>query len=367
MKVPYLDLKRQYKHIKPEIQTAINRVLDSQFFILGSEGEMFEKEFAKYLHCRFTVGVNSGTDALVLSLLALEVGKGDEVITTPNSFIATASSITDVGAIPIFADIDPKTYQIDVDQIPKLITKKTKAILPVHIYGAPCDITRIVKIAKKYNLSVVEDACQAHGTTLYNKKVGTFGDLGVFSFYPGKNLGAYGDGGAICTNNKKLYEKLIKLRNYGQKKKYYHESMGKNSRLDEVQAAVLRVKLKHLGTWNTKRNILAKVYKINVKNGTFQETIKDGYSNYHLFVIESPERDALHKFLAKRGVITLIHYPVPIHLQECYQNLGYKRGDFKKTERLAKRILSLPMYPELTIKEIEHTAHLINTFHSQNF
>lgn len=364
MKIPYLDLKKQYRLIKKEINSSIQNVLSSQMFILGEQGRSFEKEFANYLGVRYAVGVNSGTDALIISLLALGIGPGDEVITTANSFIATASSITEVGAKPVFVDIDRNTYQIDEDKISKSITKKTRAIIPVHIYGAPCEIDRIMKIAKTNNLLVIEDAAQSHGAMLSGKKTGTFGDLSIFSFYPGKNLGAYGDAGSVCTNSRKLYEKLILLRNYGQKKKYFHSVMGKNSRLDEIQAAVLRVKLKYLNGWNRKRNQIAHLYRNKLKGIACQKIIDQGFSNYHLFVIESPKRARLREFLYKNGVSTLIHYPIPIHLQKCYRNLGFKLGSLPFTERLGKRILSLPIYPELKESEVNYIAKLINEFHT---
>ena len=363
MKISYLDLVRQYQTIKNKINQEIQNVLSSQKFVLGDVGRSFENEFARYLGVKYVVGVNSGTDALIISLLALGIGQGMEVITTANSFIATASSIVEVGAKPVFADINRKTYQIDPASIERLITKRTKAIIPVHIYGAPCEIDKILKIARENNLYVIEDAAQAHGTKLAGRKIGTFGDLAIFSFYPGKNLGAYGDAGAISTNDRKLYEKLILLRNYGQRKKYFHVIMGKNSRLDEIQAAVLKVKLKYLNKWNKKRNQIAELYKNKLKGVNYQKMIKNGKSNYHLFVIETSKRNRLQEYLNKNGVTTLIHYPIPIHLQKCMRYLRYKKGSLPNTEKLCKRILSLPIYPELKKSEVNRIIKLINSFH----
>lgn len=361
-KVPFLDLKAQYKGIKPEVDEATGRVLSSQHFILGSELEAFEKEFAEYLGCKYVVGVNSGTDGLKLALLALGVGKGDEVITTPFSFVATTLAITEVGAIPIFVDIDPATYQINPAGIEKKISNKTKAILPVDLYGAPCDMEAIMAIARGHKLAVVEDACQAHGAKIKNGFAGTFGDVGVFSFYPGKNLGAYGDGGAICTENENLYKKLLALRNYGQRVKYHHDTLGVNSRLDEIQAAILKVKLKYLNNWNKERNLVAQRYQEALKKYKLQQINSDFFSCYHLFVLESDRRDELIRYLGERGVQTLVHYPVPIHLQKCYEYLGYRPGDFPLSEKAANRIISLPIYPELEFDQQNYIIQLLNAF-----
>lgn len=348
MIIPFLDLKAQYQTIKPEIDDAIARVIQSQSFILGKELEEFEKEFANYLGIQYVVGVNSGTDGLILSLMSLGIGEGDEVITQPNSFIATTTAITQVGAIPVFVDCDSDTYQIDVNKIEEKINVKTKAILPVHLFGAPCEIDKIKEIARKHKLYLIEDACQAHGSAFNKKKLGTFGDLGVFSFYPGKNLGGYGDGGAVVTDSKALYEKLLSLRNYGQRKKYFSESFGLNSRLDEIQAAVLRVKLKYLDKWNSKRNIIAEKYANELKGYKIQRVIDKGISNYYIFSIEVENRENLQKCLDENNIGTLIHYPVPIHLQKVNKWLGYKVGDFSVAEKVATKILSLPMYPEIS-------------------
>lgn len=362
--IPYLDLYRQYVVIEDEIDIAIKRVLNNQSFILGQELEAFESTLANYLDVKYVVGVGSGTDGLVLAFMALGIGKGDEVITPVNSFIATTLAITEVGATPIFTDVDPQTYQMSINDLSSKITKRTKAILPVHLYGAPSDITSIINIALKNDLHVVEDACQAHGATVNGKKVGTYGSMGVFSFYPGKNLGAYGDGGAICTNNEQIYNILRKLRNYGQTKKYFHDDIGKNSRLDEIQAAVLTVKLKHLSNWNRKRNAKANHYRKLLEDIKTQFVPRDDYSVYHIFTVEHERRDELKMYLAGQGIQTQIHYPVPIHLQKCYRYLGHKKGDFPIAEGVAGRILSLPIYPELKNVEVEYIAKEINHFHS---
>jgi len=362
MSVPFVNLKAQYKSIKPEIDTAIKRVISGQNFILGSELEAFEKEFANYLDTRYVVGVNSGTDGLILALLALGIGKGDEVITPANSYVATTTAIVFVGARPILVDCDPNTYQIDVKRVEKAITKKTKAILPVHLYGAPAPLDKLQIIAKRNKLFLIEDACQAHGATFRNKKLGTFGDIGVFSFYPSKNLGAYGDGGALATNDPKLYNQLLKLRNYGQTKKYHHDSFGINSRLDEIQAAVLRVKLKHLDKWNRERTQRANIYKKLLKVKKTQEILDNRKSSYYLFVIESENRDELQKYLLEKEIHTLIHYPIPIHLQKAYSYLGYKKGNFPYTEKIAEEILSIPLYPDLKKTSQEYIIDSINKF-----
>lgn len=362
MKIAFLDLKRQYKSIKKEIDTAVKGVIDRQYFILGEELKNFESEFSEYLKVKYTVGVNSGTDGLILALRALGIGKGDEVITQTNSFIATTLAITELGAAPVLVDVNPDDYQIDINQVKKAITKKTKAILPVHLYGNLCDIHELKKIAKTNGIFLVEDACQSHGSFVGKKMTGSFGDIAVFSFYPGKNLGAYGDGGAVVTNSSKIYEKLLKLRNYGQTIKYHHDTLGVNSRLDEIQAAILRVKLKHLNKWNKQRNQIAMQYRRLIKGYSFQDIRPGNTSNYHIFNILCDQREKLMVYLSQMGIGTLIHYPIPIHMQKCYEYLGYKEGDFPVSENLAKKEISLPMYPELKKQEIEYIAKKINEF-----
>lgn len=365
MAIEFVDLKRQFAGIKSEINSSIAKILKSQYFVLGVELQKFETSFGLYLKTPYVVGVDNGSDGLILILKALGIKKGDEVITPVNSYVSTTFAITEIGATPIFVDVNPNTHQLNIDQVKKKITKKTRAILPVHLYGAPCDIDLLVDICKQKKIFLVEDACQAHGSTLRNKKLGTFGIAGVYSFYPGKNLGAYGNGGAVVTWDRNIYNKLLKLRNFGQNKRYYHESVGGNSKLDDIQAAVLTVKLRHLNTWNKRRAHLAKLYTKNLRHVTMPTIRKDAQSNHHLFVIETNKRDALQKYLFKHGILAQIHYPVPIHLQKCYKYLGYKKGSFPVAEQLANTILSLPLYAELTDKEVAHIANKVNSFYEK--
>ncbi|WP_445475520.1 DegT/DnrJ/EryC1/StrS family aminotransferase [Methanococcoides methylutens] len=365
MKVPFVDLKRQYISIKDEIDTGINNVLENTQFILGENVAAFEEEFAHYCGAKYAIGVASGSDALTLSLKALGIGEGDEVITVPNTFIATVDAISRNNAKPVFVDIDPETYNIDVTKITEKITEKTKAIIPVHLYGQPTDMDPILKIAEEYNLKVIEDACQSHGAEYKNKRVGSLGDVGCFSFYPGKNLGAYGDGGIIVTNKFEMAEKIKMLRNYGQRVKYYHDFIGFNSRLDEVQAMILRKKLKYMDKWNGMRKSHASEYEEllnDLPDVTLPSEQNDRTHVYHLYVIQSPKRDALQKWLSSNGIATGIHYPVPIHLQQAYRELGYQEGDFPVTEEYAKNILSLPMFPELTTDEVNYVCQRVKEF-----
>ena len=362
--IPVLDLKQQYRSIKNEIDDAINSVLENGWFILGKNVQEFEKEFARYCNTKFAVGVGSGTDALHLSLLAFDIGHGDEVITTPLSAIATSFSITYTGAKPVFVDIDPETYNIDVKKIEEKITDKTKAIIPVHLYGQPSDLDPILKIAKKHNLILIEDACQAHGALYKGKKVGSFGDISTFSFYPTKNLGCYGDGGIILTNNKQIYEKILLLRDYGQKERYHHSILGFNSRLDEIQAAILRVKLKKLDEWNNLRRKNAKLYNELLENSNVITPIEKEYAKhvYHLYVIRSKKRDKLRQWLKSKGILTDIHYPIPIHLQEAYKLIDHKKNILPIVEEYVSEILTLPMSPELKGEEIRKIASAIDSF-----
>ncbi len=373
LQIPLVDLKRQYSIINEEVDKRVKSVLESGSFILGTEVRRFEGEFAAFCGAEHAIGVSSGTSALSLSLLALGINQGDEVITTPNTFIATAGAISHSGAIPFFVDIDPTTYNMDVSQIESAITSRTRAIIPVHLYGQAAEIDAILEIADKYHLKVVEDACQAHGAEYKGKRVGAFGDVSAFSFYPGKNLGAYGDAGAVVTNNKGLAEKIRLLRDHGSLKKYCHEVIGYNHRLDEIQAAILSIKLKYLDDWNAKRGRNAEIY-----NQYLQELVDEGLvitpkekgyikHVYHLYVIQVDEsvRDKLLKHLNANGIGAQIHYPIPIHLQNAYNHLGYKDGNFPVTEKLVKRIVSLPMFPELGEKEIEYITGEIETFLKQ--
>jgi len=350
MKIPLVDLKAQYEVIREEIQEALNRVLVSTQFILGEEVTKFEEEFAQFCNAKYCVGVNSGTDAIYLALRALGITLKDEVITVSHTFIGTTEPIGLVGAKPVFVDVNPGTYTIDVSKIKEVITERTKVIIPVHLYGHPCDMDGILKIAQQYNLKVIEDCAQAHGAEHKGKRVGEIGDVGCFSFFPGKNLGAYGDGGAIVTDNEEIIRKVKMLRNHGRMKKYEHEFEGVNSRLDTIQAAILRVKLRHLEDWIEKRIQKAEIYNELLKDCNEIATpkiITDVKHVYHIYVIRVKNRDKIQQKLKEKGIATGIHYPIPLHLQPAYKYLGYKKGDFPITEKISEEILSLPIYPEL--------------------
>ena len=351
--ITFVDLKGEYAEIRREITQAIQRVLKNGWFILGGEVERFEEAFSEYVGAKYGIGVNSGSDALFLALKALGIGEGDEVITVSHTFISTADAIVRNGAKPVFIDIAPETYCIDVSGLEAKITNKTRAILPVHLYGHPADMEPIMEIAKRYNLAVVEDACQAHGVEYKGRKAGSIGDVGCFSFYPIKNLGAYGDGGMVVTDNEELAVELKMLRNYGQPQKYHHDFIGINSRLDEIQAAVLRVKLKYLDEWNEKRRGVAKLYDELLGNSPVITPVERQYAKhvYHLYVVRYKERDRLQQDLLENGIQTQIHYPIPVHRQEAY--LGLFGGvNLTTTERICREILSLPMHPFLGEDEI---------------
>jgi dTDP-4-amino-4,6-dideoxygalactose transaminase len=370
--VPFIDLKRQYKEIEGEILSATQRVYEKGRFILGEEVSAFEEEFSHYCGVRYGVGVGSGTDALYLALKAAGIGKGDEVITVANSFVATALAISFTGAKPLFVDIDPKTYTMDPNHLELLLKRqkakgsgrKIKAILPVHLYGHPAEMDSIMEIADRYDLIVIEDACQAHGAKYGKKKVGSFGAMGCFSFYPTKNLGGYGDGGMVVTNHKRHDQNLRLLRCYGERKKYEHILKGHNSRLDEIQAAILRVKLKYLDQWNGERRRKARLYtKMLSHLGVVCPSEKEGVRHvYHLYTIKTKKRDSLQTFLKKKGIESLIHYPIPIPLQKAYQELGYGRRDFPMTNQWSRKILSLPFFPEMKESEMEEVAEGIRCF-----
>lgn len=368
MKIPLVDLKVQYLSLKPEIDQAIQRVIDNSDFILGKEVELFEKEFAAFSEAKYGVGVASGTDALHLSLLALGIGPGDEVITAANTFVATVLAISYTGARPVLVDIDPENYNMDPSLIKKAVTKRTKAIIPVHLFGQPANMDPIMEIARKYNLKVIEDACQAHGAEYKGRKAGSISDIGCSSFYPGKNLGAYGDGGMVLTNNEEVVQKIRMLRNYGSRIKYHHEFRGFNSRLDTIQAAILRVKLKRLEEWNEARRRHALEYNELLKDANVITPKEEDYARhvYHLYVIRVKERNELLEYLKSKGISTGIHYPIPIHLLETYQDLGYKKGSFPITEKYVNEILSLPMYPELREEQINYVAEAINSYASDS-
>ncbi|TZE83086.1 DegT/DnrJ/EryC1/StrS family aminotransferase [Calorimonas adulescens] len=364
MQIELINLKRQYKNLKDEINQAIEKVLENGQYILGPEVKAFEKEIAEYLGVRYAIGVANGTDALVLSLRALNIGPGDEVITTPFTFFATAEAVSLVGAVPVFVDIDPDTYNINPDLIEEKITERTKAILPVHIFGQLSNMDKIMEIAKKHNLYVIEDACQAIGAEYRGQKVGTFGDAACFSFFPTKNLGGYGDGGMVVTNNKEIAENVDILRKHGSKKKYYNEEIGYNSRLDELQASILRVKLKYLDTWNNMRINAANKYDSLLSD--LSDVIKTPYKIkeakhiYHLYCIQCENREIIMQKLKERGIATGIYYPVPLHLQKAYTNLGYRQGDLPVAEDLCKKIFAIPMFPEITDNEINYISEVLH-------
>ena len=346
------DLKKEYLSISEELNRNIRRVLNSGFYILGEEVKKFEENFSKYTGTDYAVGVNSGSDALFLALKSIGVGKGDEVITVSHTFISTVDAISRSGAKPVFVDINPDTYCMDASKIEEKITEKTKAILPVHLYGHPADMDPICKLKEDYGLYVIEDACQAHGTEYNGKKAGSIGDMGCFSFYPTKNLGAYGDGGAVVTDNEEIKEKLIQMRNYGQSEKYYHDFVGVNSRLDELQAVILQTKLKHLDKWIERRRKNAEIYSRLLQDSDVILPVEKRFAKhaYHLYVIRSKNRDYLKKKLLQNDINAQIHYPIPVHKQKAYLNFN----DFKldTTDKICNEILSLPMHPWMSYEEI---------------
>jgi len=363
-KIPFLDLHRQYFMIKSEIQEAIERVMQQSAFSGGAFVEQFEKEFADYCGIPHAVAVNSGTSALHLAMRALGIKDGDEVIIPANTFIATAWGVSHAGAIPVFVDCDAETWNIDAKKIEEKITPKTKAVIGVHLYGQPCDVSALLSISKNHKLHFVEDAAQAHGAKHDGKKAGTFGEMACFSFYPGKNLGAYGEGGAVTTNNEAFAARIKTLRNQGSLVKYYHDEVGYNERMDGIQGAVLSVKLKHLDKWNSRRQQIAKRYREGIVNAAIkmQQPQQDAESVYHLFVITVENREAWMKHLNERNIFPGMHYPLPCHLQKAYSHLGYKKGDFPNAEYLSERCLSLPMYPELTDDEAQQVIEAVNEF-----
>ena len=364
MKVPFASFMPMEKELEKEVKEAFDRVFEQSCYVNGVEKLNFEKEFAQYCNRKYCVGVGNGLDALMLSLKALGVSEGDEVIVPSNTYIATVLAITYVGANPIFVEPNINTFNIDVTRIEAEITEKTKAILPVHLYGQPCEMDKIMRIAKKYNLYVVEDCAQAHGANYRGIQVGTFGDVAGFSFYPGKNLGALGDGGAVISNSYELSEKIRALGNYGSDYKYHHIYQGSNSRLDELQAAFLLVKLPFLEKMNEERRRIASIYLEKISNPEIilPSVIDDVLPVWHIFAVRCKRRNELETFLNEKGVNTNKHYPIPIHLQECYKNLGYKRGDFPIAEEISETELSLPMYYGMTEKEIEYVIRIINEF-----
>jgi len=365
MKVPFLDLKAQYESIKDEIDTAIGHVVEKTAFAGGPFVKKFEKEFADYCGCKHAMGVSSGTSAIWLALIGLGVGKGDEVITVPNTFIATAEAISMCGATPVLIDIDEQTYNINPALLEKAITPRTKAVIPVHLYGQMADMDPVMEIARKHGLFVIEDACQAHGAEYKGRRAGSIGDAGCFSFYPGKNLGAYGEAGAVVTNNLELVGKINSVKDHGQAKKYYHNMIGWNARMDGIQGAVLSVKLKYLNKWNDARRNNAKLYTdlLSDFDGTVTPYVADYAKHvFHIYAIRVQNCNGLMSALAEKEIQFGIHYPVPIHLQDAYDFLGLKKGSFPAAENSVNGLLSLPMFPELAKEQIEYVVNEIKQF-----
>lgn len=369
MNVPLLDIKQQNEALRPEIEAAIGKVLDTNAFILGNEVKALEEEIAAYSQTKFAVGCASGSDALLLALMALDVKSGDEVITTPYSFFATVSAITRLGAKPVFVDIDPKTYNLDVSQVEAKITDKTKAIQPVHLYGQCAEMDNLRDICGKYGVSIVEDAAQAIGSEDGGRRAGSMSEIGCFSFYPSKNLGGMGDGGMMTTNDEALANKLIALRNHGMPVRYFHQWVGINSRLDGFQGAILRVKLKYLDEWTAKRKANADRYQKLFTDAGLAEQIGLPFERekvrhiYNQYVIRIPEkRDELRQFLTSNAIGTDIYYPVSLHLQECFEYLGYKNDDFPESEKASRETLAIPIYPEMTNQQQDYVVEKIAEF-----
>lgn len=366
MNIQMVDLKRQYLKIKHEIDSAIQEVIDSTQFILGKKVQEFENNVSEYLGVKYAIGVANGTDALQIAMMALGIGKDDEVITTPFTFVATTETIVMLGAKPVYVDIDPLTYNINPEKIREKITSKTKAILPVHLYGNPVEMDEILAIAKENNLYVIEDAAQGFGAEYKGKKVCSFGDVACISFFPSKNLGCYGDGGMVVTNNEQIHEKVRMIASHGSKFRYVHETLGMNSRLDAIQAAILNVKLKYIDYWNEKRAEFAKLYTEKLSSIPQVKTpIQKNYFKhiYHQYTIRVERRDELQKFLASKNIPTAIHYPIPLHLQPAFR--GYAaEGSLPEAEKAAKQVLSLPMHPDLLEEEIEYITNSIKEFYT---
>ncbi len=366
MHIPFLDLKNQPPELRNDIRSAVDQVLADCNFILGKPVADFESAFAAYCDCKYGIGVASGLDALKLILRAMEIGPGDEVITVSHTFIATALAISSVGAAPVLVEVDPATFTMNPQAFEAAITVRTKAVMPVHLYGQTVAMEPILAIARRHGLKVIEDACQAHGACCNGRKAGSAGDAAAFSFYPGKNLGAYGDGGAVTTSDTVLADRIRTLRNYGSAKKYYHDELGENSRLDTLQAAVLGVKLNGLDQGNAARRAAAALYTEQLRGAgdIITPAVRPGSEHvFHLYVVQTGRRDALQKYLLEQGVECLIHYPVPVHLQKAYASKGWKAGAFPLTEQLAGRILSLPIFPGITGEQIEYVCNAIRAFY----
>lgn len=361
-KIQMVDLKSQYLKIKPEIDKAIQGVIDSTQFIQGESVRRFERNVADYLRCKHAIGCASGTDALQIAMMALEIKPGDEIITTPFTFVATAETIAILGAKPIYVDIDEKTYNIDPDKIEAKITPRTKAIIPVHLYGQPAEMDKILNIAKEYNLKVIEDAAQAFGAEYHDSKVSAIGDIGCISFFPSKNLGAYGDGGMVTTNDDELASRIKIIAAHGSRKKYFHEILGINSRLDTIQAAILDVKLKHIEDYGRSRIEAAKKYTLKLNEKVTVPYVAKGVKHiFHQYSICVNKRDELQLFLQENGIPSMIYYPVPLHMQEAYRN-NYREGDYPISEKIAKEIISLPMHTELTDEQINYITGKVLEF-----
>jgi dTDP-4-amino-4,6-dideoxygalactose transaminase len=365
--IPYFDLPAQVRSLRKELDAAIARTLDNCSFCLGPDTAQFEKDFANFCGAQHCAGFNSGTSALHVAMLCLGVGHGDEVITTPFTFVATSWAISYVGAKPVYVDIDDATMNLDPARIEKAITPRTKAILPVHLYGQPFDIDPMLEICRKHKLPLVEDACQSHGAKYKGKTIGTFGEMSCFSFYPGKNLGACGEGGALVTNSAAFDKRARSLREHGSTVRYYHDEVGFNYRMEGIQGATLGVKLKHLDRWTQERKRVAKRYLELLADTPLQLPREASYAEsvWHVFVVRHPRRDELKKHLEANKVGCALHYPMPLHLQKCYANLGYKPGDFPVAEKAARECLSLPMYPELADSHIQRVASVIKDFFKQ--
>ena len=372
MKVPFADLTRDEKEtfiegtsLEQRIKWAIFNVIDKKAFILGEHVASFENSFAEFCGVKYCIGVSDGLSALELSLISKGIGSGDEVITVANTFNATVGGILKTGAKPVLVDASNSDFNIDINKISEKISKNTKAIIPVHLYGQSSNMNPLWELAERNNLSIIEDACQAHGATFEGKRVGSLGKAGCFSFYPGKNLGSYGDGGAVVTNDSDVADFIRKTRNYGQSKKYFHDIRPDNARLDAIQAVVLSEKLKVLDKWNAMRSDNARIYRDNlneVNDIELPSERKSGEHVYHLYVIKSDKRDELEKYLESRGITTGLHYPVPIHLQKCFAHIGYKEGDFPVSEHLSKKVLTLPMFPTMRKEEITYITDSIKEF-----
>jgi len=366
--IPFVDLKAQYAGIKDEVNTAIQGVLESCQFTLGSEVAAFEEEFATYCQAQYGIGVNTGTSALHLALLAAGIGPGDEVITVPFTFVATVAAIYYTGATPVFVDINPRTFTIDVNAIEGAITERTKAILPVHLYGQPADMDPILEIAKRHGLIVIEDAAQAHGAEYKGKRVGSLGDMGCFSFYPGKNLGAYGEGGMVVTSNAEYTRTIRMLRDWGAEQKYHHVLKGYNFRLEGIQGAVLRVKLRHLEKWTEARRAAAAHYDELLAGSGVQTPEAMPYARhvYHVYAIRTQQRSEWQQVLQAQGIQTGIHYPIPVHLLPAYADLGYSKGDFPHSEQAANEVLSLPMFAELSRAQCQEVCEAVTLLADQD-